>query len=61
MERLLFGTAGTPASTIGKSSISGIKRIHELGLGCMELQFFHDVRMGERTARRVYEAAKNTV
>ncbi len=59
MERLLFGTAGTPVSSKGHSSISGIKRIYELGLGCMELQFLHNVRMGERTARAVSKAAKN--
>lgn len=57
MERLLFGTAGTPAGTKGKGSIPGIERIYELGLDCMELQFLHDVRMGERTARRVNGAA----
>ncbi|KCZ72510.1 endonuclease IV [Candidatus Methanoperedens nitroreducens] len=58
MERLLFGTAGTPTSSKRKSSISGIKQTHELGLGCMELQFLHDVRMGEKTARTVGEVAK---
>lgn len=59
MERLLFGTAGAPISSKEHSSISGIKRIYELGLGCMELQFLHEVRMGERTARAIYRAAKN--
>ncbi len=59
MESLLFGTAGVPVSSKGRSSISGIKRIYELGLGCMELQFLHEVRMGERTAQAVRKAAKN--
>jgi deoxyribonuclease-4 len=59
MESLLFGTAGVPVSSKGRSSISGIKRIYELGLGCMELQFLHEVRMSERTARAVRKAAKN--
>ena len=56
--RLLFGTAGTPVSSKGNDSISGIKRIRELGLGCMELEFVRGVRMSERTALRVGKAAK---
>ncbi len=55
--RLLFGTAGTPISSKGNDSISGIKRIHELGLGCMELEFVRGVKMGEKTARAVSKAA----
>ncbi len=56
--RLLFGTAGTPLSSKGNDSISGIRRIHELGLGCMELEFVRGVKMGERTARSVDDVAK---
>ncbi len=55
--RLLFGTAGTPISSKGNDSISGIKRIHELGLGCMELEFVRGVKMGEKTARAVEKEA----
>lgn len=55
---LLFGTAGTPLSSKGTDSISGIRRVHELGLGCMELEFVRGVKMGEKTARAVHEAAK---
>jgi len=55
---LLFGTAGTPHSSIGTDSISGIKRVHELGLGCMELEFVRGVKMGEKTARAVYNIAR---
>lgn len=55
---LLFGTAGTPISSKGKDSISGIKRVKELGLGCMELEFVRGVKMGEETARAVGGAAK---
>ncbi len=50
---LLFGTAGVPVSTKGNDSISGIKRVYELGLGCMELEFVRGVKMGEATARNV--------
>ena len=58
MEHLLFGTAGTPLSSKGNDSLSGIERVHELGLGCMELEFVRGVKMGEKTARRVGESAK---
>jgi deoxyribonuclease-4 len=55
---LLFGTAGTPISSSGSDSLSGIKRVHELGLGCMELEFVHGVKMKEETARKVNVLAK---
>ncbi len=55
---LLFGTAGTPLSSKGTDSISGIRRVHELGLGCMELEFVRGVKMGEKTARAVHEVAE---
>src|SRR5659263_775457 len=58
MEGLLFGTAGTPISSNGTGSLSGIKRVHELGLGCMELEFVRGVKMGEDTARKVSVLAK---
>ena len=57
MKELLFGTAGTPHSARTKSTIDGIKRIAELGLGCMELEFVQGVRMGEATAHLVAETA----
>lgn len=55
---LLFGTAGTPISSKGNDSLSGIARVHEVGLGCMELEFVRGVKMGERTAQKVGEVAK---
>jgi len=53
MAGLFFGTAGTPVSSNGTDSLSGIRRVHELGLGCMELEFVRGVKMGEETARKV--------
>lgn len=58
-KKLLFGTGGIPRSTKGTSSISGIKRIRELGLDCMELEFVQGVRMGEKGAKNVLETANN--
>ncbi len=57
--KLLFGTAGTPISSSGSDSLSGIKRVQELGLGCMELEFVRGVKMKEETARNVNILAKD--
>jgi deoxyribonuclease IV len=55
---LIFGTGGVPHSAGSTSTIDGIKRIKELGLGCMELEFVHQVRMSEGTAREVAVVAR---
>ncbi|MFC2059946.1 TIM barrel protein [Chloroflexota bacterium] len=57
MARLLFGTGGAPHSSQTASTIDGIRRIAELGLGCMEVEFVQGVRMGEAGARLVAETA----
>jgi len=57
MAGLLFGTGGTPHSAKTQSTIDGIERIAELGLGCMEIEFVKGVRMGEGAARLVAEVA----
>jgi deoxyribonuclease IV len=56
-KNMLFGTGGIPRSTKGTSSTSGIKRIRELDLDCMELEFVQGVRMGEERAKNVLETA----
>ena len=58
MDKLLFGTGGTPHSSKDKSSIGGIERIAELGLGCMELEFVRGVHMGKETVLQVADTAK---
>lgn len=57
MAGLLFGTGGTPHSSETNTTIDGIRRIAELGLGCMEVEFVQGVRMGEAGARLVAEVA----
>ncbi len=57
MAELLFGTAGTPHSSKSSSTVDGIKRIAELGLGCMEVEFVRGVKMGEAGARLVTKTA----
>jgi len=58
MNVLLFGPAGIPLSAKNRSSIEGIKKVKELGLGCMELEFVRGVKMTKPTAKLVEEARK---
>jgi len=60
MAELLFGTGGVPHSAKQPSTVSGIERISELGLGCMELEFVQGVRMSEIAAYQVAETAAKT-
>lgn len=57
-EKLIFGTAGIPRSTKASNSVAGIARVRELGLDCMELEFVQGVRMSEKGAVNVLEAAR---
>ncbi|MBA7711067.1 endonuclease 4 [subsurface metagenome] len=57
MVGLLFGTAGIPHSARSKTTIDGIERIAELGLGCMEIEFVQGVKMSEAGAIQVSETA----
>lgn len=57
---LLFGTAGIPHSTPEpKTTQGGIARLHELGLGCMEVAFVEGVYLNPKSARAVGETARN--
>ncbi|MCL7413226.1 MAG: TIM barrel protein [ANME-2 cluster archaeon] len=62
MKTLRFGTAGTPITSPSRNSISGVQRLHELGLHCMEVEFVRGVKMGTETAEKVGKtAAKNDI
>jgi len=54
---LLFGTAGIPHSSREQTTQAGIERIHELGLGCMEVEFVKGVNMTPPSARDVGNVA----
>ncbi|MCX7919006.1 MAG: TIM barrel protein [bacterium] len=58
--KLLFGPAGTPHSSKSTSSVDGVKRVAELGLGCMELEFVQGVRMSAETAKQVNAIMQET-
>ena len=60
--KLFFGTAGTPVNLKERSSLAGIKKVRELGLDCMELEFVRGIRMSKELAIQVKEAAqKNNI
>lgn len=59
---LKFGTAGVPISAKEHSTESGIKRVKELGLEAMEVEFVHGVRMKQEKADKVGAiAAENEI
>jgi deoxyribonuclease-4 len=60
MAGLLFGTAGIPLSTWPPTTADGIRRVAELGLDCMELEFVQKIYLDQEEARLVAEAAGNT-
>jgi len=50
LDGLLFGTGGVPVSAAERSTEAGIKRIAELRLGCMEVEFVQGVKMSPEVA-----------
>jgi deoxyribonuclease-4 len=59
MNELFFGTAGAPRNPANLSTVEGIKRVAELGLDCLEVEFVEGVRMGKETAKQVSVVAAN--
>ena len=62
MDKLLFGTAGTPLSSKGSTTAEGIASVKELGLGAMELEFVRSVNITKEKAPEVKKSAeKNSI
>lgn len=59
MSKLLFGTAGAPRNPSNLSTVDGIKRIAELGLDCLEIEFVQGVKMRKETQQQVAAVAAN--
>ncbi|MDF1557773.1 MAG: TIM barrel protein [ANME-2 cluster archaeon] len=59
MNMLRFGTAGTPISSTSRDSLSGVERVHEIGLDCMEVEFVRGVKMGVETAHKLGQVARD--
>lgn len=58
MDRLRFGTAGIPLSTVPHATEQGVRRVRELGLDAMELAFVHSVNIRPEKAPAVKRAAE---
>ena len=58
MDKIYFGTAGIPLSTSRKNTPEGIRRVRELELDAMELEFVRGVRMSDGMAGDAMTAAK---
>jgi deoxyribonuclease-4 len=59
-KELLFGTAGIPISTQPPDTVNGIKRVRELGLACMELEFVRQVNISKQKAPEVKKTAEQS-
>ena len=55
---LFFGPAGVPENSPKPDTESGIARVKEVGLDCMELEFVRGVSMGEKKAAKVKATAE---
>lgn len=53
-----LGSAGVPLSAEKRDTVSGIKKVAELGLQALEVEFVRGVNMSLPTAREVGKAAK---
>ncbi len=58
-KRLIFGTAGVPDSAEEPSTVAGLRRIAELGLGGLEMEFVRGVHMNSATAAEVRRTAES--
>jgi len=58
VDRLRFGPAGIPRSVKKRNLIEGIKRVRELGLDAMEIEFVRGIWLTEEKAREAGRVAK---
>lgn len=58
MCKLRIGTAGIPASTKPRSTANAVKRLAELGLRHLEMEFVRGVKMGQDTAKEIRALAE---
>ncbi len=57
--KLRFLTAGIPLSSAQRSTLSGLERLHELGLDGMEMEFVRGVRMSRELAVKVADKSSS--
>lgn len=58
-DRLNFGTAGIPMSTIPRKTSNAIPQLHKLGLSAMELEFVRNVNLNPTSAKELLEINKD--
>ncbi len=58
MKKIYFGCAGIPLSTKNPTSPNGVRRVRELDLDVMELEFVRGVRMSDTLAEDVRRRAE---
>ncbi|MCX8185109.1 MAG: TIM barrel protein [Sulfolobales archaeon] len=56
---VFVGTAGIPNSSKRKNTVDGIKRVAELNLNAMELEFVRGINISRETAARAREVARD--
>jgi len=59
IDRLRFGPAGIPNSVKKRSVVEGVKKVAELGLDAMELEFVRGVRLSVERAKEVGKIARD--
>jgi len=57
--KLFLGPAGIPVAAKGSSTLDGIKRVAELGLNAMEVEFVRGVHMSNTLAKQAGKVAEN--
>jgi deoxyribonuclease-4 len=58
MAKIYLGPAGIPISAAKRNTVDGLKKVKELGLNAMEVEFVQGVRMSERTAEETGKVAE---
>lgn len=58
--KILLGPAGIPLAAKGLGIVDGIKKVKELGLHAMEVEFTHGIRMNNELAKKIGEESKKT-
>ncbi len=51
--KVYFGPAGIPISSEKRDTISGLKKVKELGLEAMEIEFVRNIYLNEKSAKEV--------
>jgi len=55
---IYLGPAGIPISAVEKTTLGGIKKVHELKLNAMEIEFVRNVYLSQKAAKEAGELAK---